>query len=36
MLDVKRIREDFAGVKKAIEKRGQGSFGRGEESFWES
>lgn len=27
MLDVKRIREDFAGVKKAIEKRGQGSFG---------
>lgn len=27
MLDIKRIREDFEGVKASIEKRGQGSFG---------
>lgn len=30
MLDVKRIREDFEGVKEAIEKRGNGDFGIGE------
>ncbi len=27
MLDIKRIREDFDGVKKAVERRGQGDFG---------
>ena len=27
MLDIKRIREDFDGVKKAVESRGQGDFG---------
>ena len=27
MLDIKRIREDFEGVKKAVETRGNGDFG---------
>ena len=27
MLDIKRIREDFDGVKKAVESRGKGDFG---------
>ena len=27
MLDIKRIREDFDNVKKAVESRGQGDFG---------
>ena len=27
MLDIKRIREDFENVKKAVESRGQGDFG---------
>ena len=27
MLDIKRIREDFEGVKKAVEFRGKGDFG---------
>ena len=30
MLDIKRIREDFDGVKKAVESRGKGDFGIGE------
>lgn len=29
MLDIKRIREDFEGVKKAVESRGKGDFGIG-------
>ena len=27
MLDIKRIREDFENVKKAVESRGQGDYG---------
>ena len=27
MLDIKRIREDYEGVKKAVESRGKGDFG---------
>ena len=27
MLDIRRIREDYEGVKKAVEKRGKGDFG---------
>ena len=27
MLDIKRIREDYEGIKAAVESRGQGSYG---------
>ena len=29
MLDIKRIRDDFEGIKKAVESRGQGDYGLG-------
>ena len=35
MLDIRRIREDFDGVKKAVESRGKGDFGIEEVRTWD-